>query len=1063
MNEESKSTPQITKELLRELGDWRADKEGHYLAQSGNVQNLHFDSSILKGAVKSRAGTIVHARLKLGKSKFDIDNLCSCYQAREEGLICAHVVALVYAYLDKDKPKIQKQNLSDRQPLKTAKPLESIPPQFKRVLIEDASPESQSLELTVLLPLDLAKSWKTGEMRIILEGSIDTGSTKPFATIIPQPKIPYIVSEADDQLLTAVEKCNSGLITGVWILHAKDFDTFFTALSNHPRVMLGKRSTVQIRTQDHRPRIYLNLQPTGELHLHLEKVKSVRGEMLGAWSFDGSVLERKHLLPSAYQMLSQGEITLTRSELARFYEYELPTLKEHCELILNEQFDQLEFSVSTPQICAILDGSLNGISVRLEARYEGHSYLLDSASNKALEHSWVPDTKNPYRYWTRDSAAEVKARQEIAAAGFEPAQRNHELYLLRTEAQTGYFLANTLPKWQAKWKIEFGGRMQDFLKKCEIIEPEILIRPSGENWLALDVSFKNNQGVAAMTNQEIQQLLQKGISHKKLSNGRIAIVPTEAVQDFQNVIFDCAVEQSESEIKIHQSYGSYLNEALREGKWSISSRSNWQPPTSIEQIGDIPVPTHLREILRPYQRTGINWLYHLGQNGMGGILADEMGLGKTVQALVTLATRYESIKDNLVHKPSLVVCPTSLVTNWLAEANRFTPTLNTLLITGSKRHSLIADIPTHHLVVTSYALLRRDSEKYSNIEFDTIILDEAQQIKNRFSLSAQAVKSLQAERRFVLTGTPMENSLTDLWSIFDFLMPGYLGPATEFKERYEIPIEKTSDKSALRRLRQRLGPFVLRRTKAEVAPELPPKIEQIASCEMSQEQKSVYQSILAVGRQEVFDHAGKGSQAKQRMAVLMTLMRLRQASCHLDLLPQDEPKHWTEPSSKLDMCLELIEEAISGNHRILVFSQFVRMLKLVLGALEEKQIDYCYLDGATVDRQYEVQKFQNSPEIPVFLISLKAGGTGLNLTGADTVIHFDPWWNPAVEEQATARAHRIGQSNIVTSYKLIAKDSVEEKIVRLQEKKRELIASTLTSDEAFVQNLTSEELQGLLE
>jgi SNF2 family DNA or RNA helicase len=400
--------------------------------------------------------------------------------------------------------------------------------------------------------------------------------------------------------------------------------------------------------------------------------------------------------------------------------------------------------------------------------------------------------------------------------------------------------------------------------------------------------------------------------------------------------------------------------------------------------------------------------------------------------------------------------------------------LKTLLLHGSNRAELFEQIPRHDLVITSYALLRRDSEQYAHWEFDAVILDEAQHIKNRFSQVAQATKSLKAARRFVLTGTPMENSLDDLWSIFDFLMPGYLGPAKEFKDRYETPITKSNDVAALRRLRQRLRPFVLRRTKAEVAPELPAKIEQVTYCEMSAEQQSVYQALLDQGRREVFEHTGE---AKQRMAVLTTLLRLRQACCHLDLLPVGPPtsagdtetaprevtrpttSRWREPSAKLELCLELVEEAVSSGHRVLLFSQFTTLLKLIAAALPAP---YCYLDGATVDRAGEVQRFQES-SIPVFLISLKAGGTGLNLTGADTVIHFDPWWNPAVEEQATARAHRIGQTNIVTSYKLIAQGSVEEKIVQLQEKKKELIAGTLATEEAFMQSLTWNELQGLLE
>ena len=378
----------------------------------------------------------------------------------------------------------------------------------------------------------------------------------------------------------------------------------------------------------------------------------------------------------------------------------------------------------------------------------------------------------------------------------------------------------------------------------------------------------------------MQQLLssKKGLSHLRLGNNRVALVPTESVQDFQEVIFDCDAQQTNAGLQIDRRYGSYLGEALREGRLAVAPESKWQPPAKLIELQHITLPGDLEKQLRPYQHEGVNWLHHLSENGLAGILADEMGLGKTIQTLAFLAARRAQASI-------LVICPTSLITNWQSEAARFTPSLKTLLLHGPKRQALFADISKHDLVITSYALLRRDVDVYSQLKFDTVILDEAQHIKNPFSQSAQAAKLLKAKQRFVLTGTPMENSLTDLWSIFDFLMPGYLGRAAEFKDRYEIPITKSGDEAALRRLRQRLRPFVLRRVKAEVARELPAKIEQVALCEMSEEQKSVYQAILEQGRREVFEHAGKGGEAKQRMAILTTLMRLRQACCHLDLLP----------------------------------------------------------------------------------------------------------------------------------------------------------------------------------
>jgi superfamily II DNA or RNA helicase len=992
--------PVITKELLRELGDWRVDKEGRQLAEAGRVQNLSYTGGLLSGTVGN-----VNARLKLGTGVFDVENQCSCRQARVDGIICAHVVALVYAYLNKDvvRPVIV--------------PARPIAPAFPRMT------GSPTLEMAVLFPVNFAHAWRSATLQVILEASLNGGPLRPFSTIPSQPATPYVVNEADEQLLAVVERLNAGQVPAIWRL--KDFDVFFRALAGHPRVMLGKKSALIVRTSTERPKVFLDLQPNGELHLRAATVPTGSGEMLGAWRFDGLVLEYVNPINAK---------TFSRTEVPRFYEQELPALEQVADVVGNAAFEQLTFDVATPRIRATVDGSLAAVSVTLEAVYPGKTFSL--ADTQARE--WMPDPINPLRYWSRDMATEQAALKSVSTVGN-----------LRSETQAAFFLANVLPRWRDRWEVVVGDQLQADLARCDIIAPEIAIRPAGNDWLAVDIAFTNGRGESPLSMVEVRQLLQKGVSHRRLANGRTALIATESAQEFQEVIFDCEAQQSGSGMKIPRRFGVYLAQAAQENKW--------QPPTALVQPQDLALPGNLTDRLRPYQRTGVNWLQHLGANGLGGILADEMGLGKTVQALAAVAA---IINDRQPRKPSLVVCPTSLVTNWQAEAARFTPGLKTLLLHGPNRQTRFADVASHDLVITSYALLRRDSEQYARWEFDTVILDEAQNIKNRFSQNAQATKALKAARRFVLTGTPMENSLNDLWSIFDFLMPGYLGPAKEFKDRYETPIARGGDAATLRRLRQRLRPFVLRRTKAEVAPELPARIEQIAWCEMSVEQQLVYQAILDQGRREVFEHAGKGGEAKQRMTVLTTLTRLRQACCHLDLLPARNGKTWSEPSAKLELCLELIEEAISGGHRVLVFSQFTTLLKLVAAALPTP---YCYLDGATVDRDSEVRRFQEAPNIPVFLISLKAGGTGLNLTGADTVIHFDPWWNPAVEEQATARAHRIGQANIVTSYKLIAQGSVEEKIVRLQEKKKELIANTLATDEAFMQSLTWDELQGLLE
>jgi superfamily II DNA or RNA helicase/REP element-mobilizing transposase RayT len=426
-------------------------------------------------------------------------------------------------------------------------------------------------------------------------------------------------------------------------------------------------------------------------------------------------------------------------------------------------------------------------------------------------------------------------------------------------------------------------------------------------------------------------------------------------------------------------------------------------------------------------------------------------------------------EDGRDARPTLVICPTSLVFNWAAEAAKFTPELRVLTLNGPDRHADFGRIPQSDLVITSYALIRRDAERYRGLEFDTVVLDEAQHIKNRQTQNAVAVKSIRSAHRLVLTGTPLENSVLDLWSLYDFLMPGYLGTAQDFRERYELPITKEKDAASIARLAKRVKPFLLRRLKRDVAKDLPAKLEQVAWCDLTQEQATVYQQLLSHTRKEVLAAVGEQGLAKSRMLVLTALLRLRQVCCDLRLLkPADErgageaDAPAADTSGKLQLFGELLDEIVDGGHRVLVFSQFTSMLALLREELAARELDHCYLDGSTKDRGAVVERFQGDETVPVFLISLKAGGVGLNLTGADTVIHFDPWWNPAVEDQATDRAHRIGQTRVVTNYKLITRGTVEEKILNLQRKKREIIAATLTGEEAFAESLSWDEIQELL-
>lgn len=484
---------------------------------------------------------------------------------------------------------------------------------------------------------------------------------------------------------------------------------------------------------------------------------------------------------------------------------------------------------------------------------------------------------------------------------------------------------------------------------------------------------------------------------------------------------------------------------------------------NFKELEPMPVPESFNGTLREYQREGYNWLSFLREYGLAGILADDMGLGKTIQALVLLLSHHKNGKKR---QPSLVVAPTSVVYNWLSEAEKFSPKLSAELFLGRDRSELLNRLKkgtsnTPDLIFTTYGIIRRDYEQLKEIQFDYLILDEAQNIKNPESVGAVASKSLKALHRVCLSGTPVENRLRELWSLFDFLMPEFLGTYREFNDTFERPIESGIGEAG-QKLRKTVHPFIMRRLKSQVEKELPPRTDIISQCEMDDEQRSLYLSVLDECRQKVFGEIASRGLNRSQISVLAALLRLRQVCCDPRLL-KDRGDGAVPPSAKLISLVEMVGEIVESGHKILVFSQFVEMLSLIRPELEKKNIVYEYIDGQTPakERLDRVNRFNEDGSIPVFLISLKAGGTGLNLTGADYVIHYDPWWNPAVENQATDRAHRIGQTRHVFNYKLITRGTVEEKILALQKKKKELADLVIGDDESIAKELTREDLEFL--
>ena len=464
-------------------------------------------------------------------------------------------------------------------------------------------------------------------------------------------------------------------------------------------------------------------------------------------------------------------------------------------------------------------------------------------------------------------------------------------------------------------------------------------------------------------------------------------------------------------------------------------------------VQETDISPELRKILRHYQISGVNWLMFLVRYGLGGILADDMGLGKTLQILALLQSRRGQ-------GTSLVICPKTLIDNWHEEIIKFTPEIKVLIPEGSaaQRKMQTASLTEYDLVITSYPLLRNDLENYSGFRFRYCILDEAQYIKNPDSETAKSVKAITADTRLALTGTPMENSILELWSVFDYLMPGFLSGRKEFNVQF-------ADNAGL--LQEKIKPFLLRRTKAEMLPELPPKIEQVLYTTMDREQLGIYMAVLDSVRKSVLDIVDKKSFDKSRLQVLAALMKLRQICNHPGLVNEEYLKH-KGVSAKLELFEELINESAESGHKVLVFSQFTSMLKILAEVLDENNIPYSYLDGSTQRRGEIIRNFSCDSQIKVFLISLKAGGYGLNLTAADTVMLFDPWWNPMAEEQAIDRVYRMGQNNPVNVYRFVTRGTVEEKILALQQKKRALFDAVIGENNDFIEALSWEDIRQVL-
>lgn len=838
---------------------------------------------------------------------------------------------------------------------------------------------------------------------------------------------------------------------GVFLSQAK--------LMEFHQLFLGKRLTCMVEKHEFKSVLMSNEAPN--LEFKVEPIKGggiiltlnqsnflfhglkgtpfiVNQEVLAPFSRDFS----RDAFPILKQLVaSGGKLKITKDQLPEFLSLVYPKIKPY---LTEESVVYLEQKHNVPRLESKVYLDLNealAVEAKVEYDYNGRTYhpLTEEIPSKVI----------------RDKVKEADLMNTFDAYAFE---REEDKLVLRDDAQIYQFVRLGVPSLMARHEVNVTDRFKGMSAKTATnISVGVRLQSDLMTFKLEDLSFD----LAEYNDILAQYRLKK--KYHRLKDGSFLQLDSESMQSFFNLVEDLELTEEDlkqEEIKLSKYRALYLDRILeKNGIKSKKNKAFRQLVNDFEQVDemDYEFPSELKATLRPYQETGYRWLKTLSDYGMGGILADDMGLGKTLQVIAMLCAEYESGQE----KSSLIVMPSSLVFNWAAEFERFAPHLRVLTLTGTatQRNEKLQNLSAYDVILTSYDLLRRDIKSYESA-FRYIILDEAHYIKNQATQNAKAVKKLEGDVRFALTGTPLENSIADVWSIFDFILPGYLLSYSKFKKHYETPIIRDKDEKLLGRVHQLVAPFILRRLKKDVLTELPDKVESVVYCELEKEQRKLYEATLASMNQELKSQLVEGGEGAGRMKMLAMLTRLRQLCCHPALYLED----YESESAKLNLCLELIQECKESGHRILLFSQFTSMFDLMAPKLDELGISYFTLTGETKsERRLELATRFNDGEGDVFLISLKAGGTGLNLTGADVVIHYDPWWNMSAQNQATDRAYRMGQQNKVQVYKLIAKGTIEEKIEKLQQQKLALSDSLVKEGETFITHLSMEEIEGLFE
>lgn len=1034
-------------------GSWRRGYEYHL---KDMVFDTYPEKNFYMGKVKGNFQDHYNTDLIFKKNK--VEARCNC-PLKEEW--CKHAVAVglkaidEHAYEDWLETKFGME--FDFPDENTA--LEDTPPGS---YIFHFNPKRKANFFSILV-----MSRETGkvvrQIENILRALIEAQKQNPDFELNNSQKVEIAIFQ---QLLTISRQDKKA---GWYDIPITKFGPMFTLLSKADEVLDEKtKQRLKFTDQEWKLVLNVNISQAGTILLSLEWMRPDKDDV---YPFEEVRYFSRHLkwgrykniifptniaMQSVPQNLLKSSFTdLKDSDGGKFIYEELPKLREIMDVNIDESISKLMLEERPPLNIVTLGIDYDqSLKAALEFEYDGVKVPFSKTSDKA-PYITVKKSGEDFVYWIkRNFKHEIDSYNMLLACKFVPMQTNN-LALEKENAIDfyNYYIKQAGDGWKfvEKDDMNFFKLMDEPFRLCAKIDF------SEETQDSFEIQLYGQVGEEIINFDDVYDTIQSGEKYSRIRSLGFVEYPAQNIYAMMRAFnsFD-VYRNDENKFTVKTYRAGLINELKNLGVELVLSdkfKEFWEQMSTFSTHDGLQLPENATAEFREYQLKGYGWLWFMYKYGLNGILADDMGLGKTLQALTVL----QKAKEVDGPMPTLVICPTTVVFNWESEIQKFAPELSCLKLSGADRKSLFKEIPNYDVVITSYALIRRDIKHFKDINFRYIILDESQNIKNAMSQTAQAVKQLQASHKLALSGTPIENKLEELWSVFDFLMPGFLLTMAEFNSRYVNPIMERQDKTVEKRLKLQIYPFILRRMKRDVAKDLPDKVENIAYCELTDEQKDFYLQVLDSTKEELFKSIEQNGLEKSRLSIFSALLRLRQICCHPRLYDKENVKHIMS-SGKFEKLKVMLEEIISEGHRVLLFSQFVNMLDIVKGWLEREGIEYEYLTGKTKDRQAAVEHFNNS-NIPIFLISLKAGGTGLNLTGADYVIHYDPWWNPAVEDQATDRAYRIGQTKKVFVYRLITKNTVEEKIQKLKTIKRNLVDSVISVDRNIVKSLTMDDIK----